>query len=111
MNAVIEAVALAAGTAIICTTVAFAKITTPLRLFLARRKQAFFFNVATCYVCGSFWVSAVGTAIYRPALTDGRGAADWVVAWMAIWCGAAVIGRQVKAAYVGDAKPINTGGK
>lgn len=102
--------ALAAATAVITTTVAYAKIATRLRLFLARRRRPFWFNLAACHVCGSFWGSGVAAAIYRPRLTDGWGPADWAVSWMAIWCAAALIGRHVKVAYVGDAKPITTGG-
>lgn len=112
MNALVEAGALAAACAVITTVFAFSKLPmlTAARLWLARRKRAFWFNLASCPLCTSFWCSAVGYGIYAPRLTTGWGPGDWLVGWMAVWCGAALISRQLKLALVGDTKPVTLSG-
>lgn len=108
-------IALALAAAVITTVFAFSKLglLVKARLFLARRKRAFWFDLASCPVCGSFWGTGVGVGLYRPAVTDLWGPVDWVVAWMAAWCMAALIVRHIKVALIGDTKPItlDVGGK
>lgn len=71
MNGIITAAALACAVGTVAQIGAATEVSRPLRMFLAARKKQwsrFAFDLISCPFCSGVWLSAAGTAIFRPGL-------------------------------------------
>lgn len=110
-DALLTAVALAYGSAVIGVVLVYSKIAEPLRTFAARRRRRHLFDLLSCKFCCAAWSAAVLVGCYRPLLVDWWGPADLAVTWLAVAGLAGALTPSLKAALVGTVQPITTKGE
>lgn len=78
MSALIEAMTLALAVGTVAQIGSAAKISAPLRLWLASQKKPWsrwLFDLISCPLCSSVWLAAAATGIFRPYLLPG----SWII--------------------------------
>jgi hypothetical protein len=74
VNPVVQAAVLALDVGTVAQIGSQAKISAPLRLWLASRKKPWsrwLYDLISCAFCSSVWLAAIGAGIFRPWLVGG----------------------------------------